>query len=46
MIAIHTPNYGFKYNASRDGYEVDEEACGWCGAFSAWWAPSAAHSTP
>ncbi len=26
VIAIHTPNYGFKYNASRDGYEVDEEA--------------------
>ena len=26
VIIIHTPNYGFKYNASRDGYEVDEEA--------------------
>ena len=26
VIAIHTPNYGFRYNASRDGYEVDEEA--------------------
>src|SRR5215210_5509867 len=26
VIAIHTPNYGFKYNATRDGYEVDEEA--------------------
>jgi len=26
VIAIHTPNYGFKYNAARDGYEVDEEA--------------------
>src|ERR671938_1959732 len=26
VIAIHTPNYGFKYNASRDGYEVDKEA--------------------
>jgi site-specific DNA recombinase len=26
VIAIHTPNYGFKYNATRDGYEVDKEA--------------------
>src|ERR671912_363263 len=26
VIAIHTPNYGFKYNASRDAYEVDEDA--------------------
>src|SRR5215211_5137895 len=26
VIAIHTPNYGFQYNATRDGYEVDEEA--------------------
>jgi site-specific DNA recombinase len=26
VIAIHTPNYGFRYNAARDGYEVDEEA--------------------
>jgi DNA invertase Pin-like site-specific DNA recombinase len=26
IIAIHTPNYGFRYNAARDGYEVDEEA--------------------
>jgi site-specific DNA recombinase len=26
VIAIHTPNYGFSYNATRDGYEVDEEA--------------------
>jgi len=26
VIAIHTPNYGFKYNATHDGYEVDEEA--------------------
>jgi site-specific DNA recombinase len=25
VIAIHTPNDGFKYNATRDGYEVDEE---------------------
>jgi site-specific DNA recombinase len=25
IIAIHTPNYGFRYNATRDGYEVDEE---------------------
>ena len=25
IIAIHTPNFGFKYNAARDGYEVDEE---------------------
>ncbi len=25
IIALHTPNYGFKYNAARDGYEVDEE---------------------
>src|ERR671913_430735 len=25
IIAIHTANYGFKYNAERDGYEVDEE---------------------
>lgn len=25
VIAVHTPNYGFKYNAVRDGYEVDEE---------------------
>jgi site-specific DNA recombinase len=26
VIASHTPNYGFKYNATRDGYEVDEGA--------------------
>jgi site-specific DNA recombinase len=26
VIAIHTPNYGFRYNATREGYEVDEEA--------------------
>ena len=26
VIALHTPNYGFKYNATRDGYEVDEVA--------------------
>ena len=25
VIAIHTPNYGFRYNDRRDGYEVDEE---------------------
>jgi site-specific DNA recombinase len=25
LIAGHTPNFGFRYNASRDGYEVDEE---------------------
>jgi site-specific DNA recombinase len=25
IIAIHTPNYGFKYNTERDGYEIDEE---------------------
>jgi len=25
VIAIHTPNYGFTYNAAREGYEVDEE---------------------
>jgi site-specific DNA recombinase len=25
VVAGHTPNYGFRYNASRDGYEVDEE---------------------
>ena len=25
VIAIHTPNYGFRYNQMRDGYEVDEE---------------------
>jgi site-specific DNA recombinase len=26
VIAIHTSNYGFRYNAASDGYEVDEEA--------------------
>jgi site-specific DNA recombinase len=25
VVAGHTPNYGFRYNASRDSYEVDEE---------------------
>lgn len=25
VVAAATPNYGFKYNAARDGYEVDEE---------------------
>src|SRR5215211_7440638 len=25
VVAGHTPNYGFRYNAARDGYEVDEE---------------------
>jgi site-specific DNA recombinase len=25
VVAGHTPNYGFRFNASRDGYEVDEE---------------------
>jgi len=24
VVAGHTPNYGFRFNASRDGYEVDE----------------------
>ena len=24
MIAGSTPNFGFRYNAARDGYEVDE----------------------
>src|SRR5918994_5314371 len=26
VICGHTPNYGFRYNAARDGYEVDEDA--------------------
>src|ERR687894_912496 len=26
VIAIHTPNYGYRYNAPRDGYEVEKEA--------------------
>ncbi|MDP9476404.1 MAG: recombinase family protein [Actinomycetota bacterium] len=26
IVAGHTPNFGFRYNASRDGYEVHEEA--------------------
>jgi site-specific DNA recombinase len=25
VVAGHTPNYGFRYNLSRDGYEVDDE---------------------
>jgi hypothetical protein len=25
VVAGHSPNYGFRYNAARDGYEVDEE---------------------
>ena len=25
VVAGHTPNYGFRYNAARDGYEVEEE---------------------
>jgi site-specific DNA recombinase len=25
VVAGHTPNYGFRFNESRDGYEVDEE---------------------
>src|SRR5215210_4206373 len=25
VVAGHTPNYGFRYNAARDGYEVVEE---------------------
>jgi site-specific DNA recombinase len=25
VVAGHTPNYGFRYNAARDGYEVDVE---------------------
>jgi site-specific DNA recombinase len=25
VVAGHTPNYGFRYNASRDNYVVDEE---------------------
>jgi site-specific DNA recombinase len=25
VIAIHTSNYGFRYNERRDGYEIDEE---------------------
>lgn len=28
IVAGHTPNFGFRYNASRDGYEVHEEAMG------------------
>ncbi|MDQ4002009.1 MAG: recombinase family protein, partial [Actinomycetota bacterium] len=26
VVATTTPNYGFKYNAARDGYEIDEDA--------------------
>ncbi len=25
VIATHAPRYGFRLNAARDGYEVDEE---------------------
>jgi DNA invertase Pin-like site-specific DNA recombinase len=25
IIAGHTPNYGFRFNRARDGYEVDED---------------------
>jgi site-specific DNA recombinase len=25
VVAGHSPNYGFRHNVSRDGYEVDEE---------------------
>jgi site-specific DNA recombinase len=25
VVAGHSPNYGFRYNAARDGYEVDDE---------------------
>lgn len=24
-MAGHTPNYGFRFNSARDGYEVDED---------------------
>jgi site-specific DNA recombinase len=25
VVAGHTPNYGFRFNKARDGYEIDEE---------------------
>jgi len=25
IVAGHTPNYGFRFNSARDGYEVDED---------------------
>ena len=25
ILATHTADYGFRFNAARDGYEVDEE---------------------
>jgi hypothetical protein len=25
VVAGHTPNYGFRFNEARDGYEIDEE---------------------
>jgi site-specific DNA recombinase len=37
VVATHTPNYGFEYNADRDNYVVNEEQCASCGASSAWW---------
>jgi site-specific DNA recombinase len=37
VIAGPAPDFGFRYNASRDGYEVDETYMGrGCGMSSAW----------
>jgi site-specific DNA recombinase len=45
VIALSAPNYGFRYNAARDGYEVDEEAMTVVTASSAWWAQRDARFT-
>jgi site-specific DNA recombinase len=40
IIAVHTPNYGFRYNATRDGYEVEPEQMAVVRrASSRWWGP-------
>jgi hypothetical protein len=38
IIANNSVDYGFKYNETRDGYEVDERLCRWCGVFFVWLA--------
>ena len=34
VVAGPRPDFGFRYNANRDGYVVDEEKCPWSGVSS------------
>ena len=46
ILAGPSPSYGFRFNAARDGYEVDEGRMEVSAASSAWWDPRSGPSTP